>query len=246
MHFSRLQKQFFASMAHSQDFLVLFDHLPGVFFLAKDAEGRFIAANNATMQRLGASDPTKFIGTTDEDYVPDELVKSFRDDDRRVIKTGKPLLNRLEAWLGEQRELQWFLTTKLPIKGKNGRNIGVMAVIRRYETDRAQHSIKEAADAVAYLKANPLHLLTTAALAKAVGTSERNLHRKLQQAMGVTPYELMLRIRIQAAAQKLVSTSDTISDIGLNHGFCDQSAFTKHFRQRTGMTPRQFRLRHQG
>lgn len=246
MQFSRLQKQFFASMAHSQDFLVLFDHLPGVFFLAKDAEGRFIAANKATIQRLGANDPSKFIGTTDEDYVPDELVKSFRDDDRRVIKTGKPLLNRLEAWLGEQRELQWFLTTKLPIKGKNGRNIGVMAVIRRYEADRAQHSIKEAADAVAYLKANPQRSFTTAALAKAIGTSERNLHRKLQQAMGLTPYELMLRIRVQAAAQKLVSTSDTISDIALNHGFCDQSAFTKNFRHRTGMTPRQFRLRYQG
>jgi AraC-like DNA-binding protein len=246
MQFSLFQKRFFASMAHSQEMLVLFDHLPGVFFLAKDAEGRFIAANNATMQRLGAIDPSKFIGTTDEDYVPDELVKSFRDDDRQVIKTGKPLLNRLEAWLGEQRELQWFLTTKLPIKGRNGRNIGVMAVIRRYEADRTQHSIKEAADAVAYLKANPQRLLTTAALAKAVGTSERNLHRKIQLAMGLTPYELMLRIRIQASAQKLVSTSDTLSEVALSHGFCDQSAFTKHFRQRTGMTPRQFRLRHQG
>jgi AraC-like DNA-binding protein len=246
MRFNRLQNLFFASMGHSQEFLALFEHLPGVFFFAKDAEGRFIAANNATMQRLGVMDPSKFIGTTDEDYVPDELVKDFRDDDRQVMKTGKPLLNQLEAWLDEQRELQWFLTTKLPIKGKNGRNIGVMAVIRRYEADREQYSIKEAADAVALLKANPQHVLTTGALAKAVGTSERTLHRKIYQAMGLTPYELILRIRIRAAAQKLVSTNDTISEIALNHGFCDQSAFTKHFRQRTGVTPRQFRLRHQG
>lgn len=246
MDFSPFQKRFFTHMAHPQEFLALFEHLPGVFFLAKDAEGRFIAANTATLQRLGAPDPAKFIGTSDANYVPEDLVKSFRDDDRQVIRTGKPLINRLEAWLGEQRELQWFLTTKLPIKGRRGRNIGVMAVIRRYEAERTHHNIQEAADAVAYLKAHPHRMLTTAALARAVGTSERNLHRKLQQALGLTPHELMLRIRIQAAAQRLVSSSDSLSDIALNHGFCDQSAFTRHFRQRTGLTPRQFRLRHQG
>ncbi|MBE2285988.1 MAG: AraC family transcriptional regulator [Prosthecobacter sp.] len=28
--------------------------------------------------------------------------------------------------------------------------------------------------------------------------------------------------------------------------FCDQSAFTQQFRKRTGMTPKEFRRRHQG
>ena len=245
MNALKFKEDFFAKMNQAWDLLELFDHLPGVFFVIKDIEGRFVAANTATMQRLGAIDVEHFIGDTDASYLPEELIKTYREDDRVVIETGKPLLNRLEAWLGDQRELEWFLTTKLPIRGNDGRIIGVMALIRRYEADHAHHYIKEVADAVAYLKSNPHRLFTTAALAREVGISERSLQRKLLLATGLTPQELMLRIRIQAAANRLVSSSDTLSDIALKHGFCDQSAFTKNFRRQTGMTPRQFRVQHQ-
>lgn len=56
----------------------------------------------------------------------------------------------------------------------------------------------------------------------------------------------MLRLRIQSAAEALVKTAAGISEIAIDHGFCDQSAFTQQFRKRTGMTPRQFRLRNRG
>lgn len=38
---------------------------------------------------------------------------------------------------------------------------------------------------------------------------------------------------------------DWFRKIAIEHGFCDQSAFTQQFRRRTGMTPRAFRKRHQ-
>ena len=40
-----IQSDFFASMADPQGFRALFEHLPGVFFFVKDAEGRMIAAS---------------------------------------------------------------------------------------------------------------------------------------------------------------------------------------------------------
>jgi AraC-like DNA-binding protein len=238
------QKHFFAQMPDPQGCLALFDHLPGVFFLAKDAEGRFVTLNTAARGRLGVRHSHEAIGKTDADFLPNELAQNFRNDDLKVIRSGKPLIDRLEVWFDEQGLPQWFITTKLPIKGRNGRCIGVMAVIRRYEEQRSHHHIREAAAAVAYLRANVSRVRTFAQLAKAVGASERNLHRKLQQAFGITPYELMLRMRIEAAAEALTSTNAPLSDIAMDHGFCDQSAFTKHFRQRTGLTPRQFRMRH--
>ena len=238
------QKQFYARMAEPQGFTRLFDHLPGVFFLVKDAEGRFITANAATRERLGVRSERAFVGTTDADYVPGELVKDFREDDLRVIRSGKPLLNRLEAWLDEQGQLQWFLTTKLPIKGNDGTCIGIMAVIRRHDEKRSHHMTQEVANAVAYLRANLSQVKTAAELAKAAGASERNFHRKLQQTLGITPYELMLRVRIEAAAEALATSHASLADIAIDHGFCDQSAFTRYFRQRTGQTPKQFRRRH--
>ncbi|MBB5031614.1 helix-turn-helix domain-containing protein [Prosthecobacter vanneervenii] len=240
------QKQFYARMAEPQSLAAVLDHLPGVFFLVKDTEGRFVTANAATRERLGARSESTFVGTTDADYVPLELVKDFREDDLRVIRSGKPMLNRMEAWLDEQGQLQWFVTTKLPLKGKNGRCIGVMAVIRQHDERRSHHFTGEIAETVACLRANLHKIKTAAQLARAAGTSERSLRRRLQQMLGITPYELMLRIRIEAAAKALASSTASIGDIALDHGFCDQSSFTRHFRERTGQTPRQFRLRHRG
>lgn len=74
----------------------------------------------------------------------------------------------------------------------------------------------------------------------------RTLYRKIHQSLGVTPYELMLRIRIESAAEALIQTKDKVIDIARAHAFCDQSAFTQHFRKRVGMPPKQFRLRHLG
>jgi AraC-like DNA-binding protein len=246
MQASSLRKRFFSQMADPGALAQVFDDLPGIYFLVKDAMGRFIAANTATRERLGARDAGRFIGTTDADYLSDDIVKNFRDDDAAVMRSGKPLMNRLEAWNDEQGRLQWFLTNKFPVLGKNGQCIGVMAVIRRYEEQRPHPTAKEAAQVVAYARAHVHRSLTTADLARAVGISERNLHRKLRQAMGVTPHELVLRVRIEAAGEQLATSDVPIAKVAVDHGFCDQSAFTKHFRARTGLTPRAFRRRHQG
>jgi AraC-like DNA-binding protein len=55
----------------------------------------------------------------------------------------------------------------------------------------------------------------------------------------------MLRMRVQGAAEALARTGSPIGQIAVDYGFCDQSAFTQQFCRRTGMTPREFRKRHQ-
>lgn len=241
-----LSRKFLASISEKSHIFALFEHLPGVFFLVKDAQGRFMGGNRALRERLGAPDPDDFLGKTDADFVPDHLVRAFQDDDALVLRTGRPIVNRLESWLDEQRQLQWFLTSKLPVFGRNGRPTGVMAVIRRQEGGRSSPITGVAAAAVAHVRAHLREPLSTRAIAKAVGVSERNLHRKLVGALGFTPHELVLRERTEAAARRLADSADPIADIAAEQGFCDQSAFTKHFRLRTGLTPRRFRIRHQG
>ncbi|TDU81748.1 PAS domain S-box-containing protein [Prosthecobacter fusiformis] len=241
---TRLQADFFSRMSDPQAMRSMFDHLPGVFFFVKDVEGRMITANAAKLERLGLKQESEIVGKTDDDFFPPDVALAFRQDDQEIIRTGRPVVNRLELWLDEQRELNWFLTTKLPIQGKVGDIIGVMGMSRRHDEPAAQHRVREVAAAVTYLHANMSQSLSAVDLARAIGVSERQLHRKLRETLGTTPHELMLRIRIQSAAEALTHAGDTIADIALNHGFCDQSAFTQQFRKRTGMTPRQFRQRH--
>ncbi|HSI62980.1 MAG TPA: helix-turn-helix transcriptional regulator, partial [Candidatus Saccharimonadia bacterium] len=161
-------------------------------------------------------------------------------------RSGKPLINRLEVWYDEQRNLDWFLTTKLPVLDKKGKVIGVMGITRRDEDRMRHHDVREVTAAVQHARKNCDKNVSTAELARAAGVSERHLHRKLRDTLGLTPHELMLRTRIQSPAEALAKTSVSIIEIAISHGFCDQSAFTQQFRKRTGVTPKQFRLRNQG
>lgn len=239
-----LQADFFARMADPQGVREVFEHLPGVFFFVKDDQGRHIAANSATFDRFGIKDESELVGTTDERWFPPEVAKGFLRDDLQVIRTGKPLINRLELWYDEQRKFEWFLCNKLPVRDRQGKVIGVMGVTRRDEKRMMHQEIQEAARAVNYLRKNVHRNVTVADLAQAVRLSERQLHRKLRTALGITPHELMLRTRIQSAAEALAKTSAPISQIALDHGFCDHSAFTQQFRKRTGLSPKNFRKRH--
>lgn len=240
----KLQTDFFSRMADPQAMRTMFDHLPGVFFFVKDVEGRMITANAAKLERLGLKHDSEIVGATDDDFFPPDVAVAFRKDDQEIIRTGRPVVNRLELWLDEQRVLNWFMTTKLPILGKGGKIIGIMGLSRRYDEQATRHNAREATAAVSYLKEHLHERLRAADLAQAAGVSERQLHRKLREALGTSPHELMVRMRIQAAAEALTNSGDSLADIALNHGFCDQSAFTQQFRKRTGMTPRQFRQRH--
>ncbi|MCB1208638.1 MAG: helix-turn-helix domain-containing protein, partial [Verrucomicrobiales bacterium] len=243
MALSRLQAEFFSQIADPQGVRVIFEHMPGVFFFMKDAQGRHIAANTATFERFGIKSEQELVGALDEKFFPLEVAKAYREDDLKVMRSGKPLINRLEVWYDEQRNLNWFICTKLPVLDKRGKVIGVMGITRRDEDRLRQHDVREVTAAVQFARANSHRVVTAAELARAAGVSERHLHRKLRAALGLSPYELLLRSRIQSAAEALAKTSTTLIDIALDHGFCDQSAFTQQFRKRTGMTPREFRKR---
>jgi AraC-like DNA-binding protein len=241
-----IQSAFFASMTDPQAFRLMFDQLPNVFFFVKDRESRLIAASEPMWIRLGLEGEADVIGRLDEDFYPEQAAKAYRADDALVFRTGKPLINRLEVWYDEQRTLTWFLTTKVPLRGKNGKIIGLMGFTRRDEGRNRHQPSSEVTLIVSHIQKNISRILSTAELARECSLSERTLYRKIHQALGVTPYELMLRIRIESAAEALIQTTDKVIDIAQAHAFCDQSAFTQHFRKRIGLTPKQFRMRHQG
>ncbi len=241
---NKKQSEFFAQMGDPLVFRSMFDHLSDVFFFAKDRESRLMAASRPILTRLGVQREAEVIGTLDEAFFPSAIASSFRDDDQFVFRTGTTLSDRLEVWYDEQHNLDWFLTTKVPLRDQHGTVFGLMGVTRRAEVCSSRSLSVEVATAVNFLEQNTDRILTTAEVAVVCGISERTLHRKVQESMGTTPYELMLQIRIRKAATALLQTSHSIGIIARSHGFCDQSTFTQHFRKRTGMTPKQFRQRH--
>jgi AraC-like DNA-binding protein len=241
-----LCRDFFASLANPSLIADIFNHLPDVFFFVKNRESLLVTGSQNLLERLGVKSTRDIAGRPDSDFFPEHVVKAFHADDQHVLRTGKPLINRLEIWYDEQRTLNWFLTTKLPLRGKDGKVVGLMGITRRDANRNTYEAESGIATITAYVRKHGDRILSTAQLARACGVSERTLFRKVRQSLGITPYELMLRIRVQKTAEALIQTADSILNIAIDHGFCDQSTFTQHFRKRMGMTPKQFRMSHQG
>ena len=78
-------------------------------------------------------------------------------------------------------------------------------------------------------------------MAEAAAVSRSGLQRKLKQAMGVTPQDLLKEARIKQACRLLSETSKNISEIAYACGFSDPKYFSRSFKQSTGLSPTEYR-----
>ena len=77
-------------------------------------------------------------------------------------------------------------------------------------------------------------------LARELGMSRTNMHRKLKEITGFPPSELIRNIRLRKAAVLLINKADSVSQISLTVGFEDHSYFTKAFKKHFGVTPSEY------
>jgi len=228
----------------SGQLIQLFDQLGDVYFFIKDTEGKFIHANDALLRRLRLDSLSDIVGTTDHDRYPEALANRFAKDDRKIIKTGQALVNQIEVLFDELGDLDWYSTTKFPLRNDKGSIIGVMGIFRIYEGGkRLIDSYSDLAKSIEIVRSSESKTISVSELAHRSGISERQLHRRFQHTLGMTPQEFILRNRIQSAALALRETDKAISAIAIEHGFCDQSAFSKQFTRRIGKTPAVYRRR---
>jgi AraC family transcriptional regulator len=74
-----------------------------------------------------------------------------------------------------------------------------------------------------------------------VQRSEAHFSRSFKHTFGHSPHAFVIRRRVELAAQHMLQTDTTLSEIALQCGFVDQPHLCKHFRQLTGETPAAWR-----
>ncbi|MDP6903642.1 MAG: helix-turn-helix domain-containing protein [Verrucomicrobiota bacterium] len=240
-----IQRNFLARIGPGEPVRELFEHLPGVFFFAKDQNSRMMCASSTIYKRLGCNEELDVVGRQDSDFFPKQIADNFVRDDQKVFATGKPLLNRVEIWYNEQRMLDWFVTNKLPLKDESGNIIGLMGTVRSYEGSRKLLlPFSQISAAVEFIRTHHRERISVTDLAHHSGLSPRQLNRKFNDAFGMSAQDFLTKTRIQTASDALLNTALSIAEIAQKFGFCDQSAFTQAFRKHTGVTPLKFRKRY--
>ena len=95
--------------------------------------------------------------------------------------------------------------------------------------------------AARYISEHYAQNISTQDVADAVGFSPNYLSRKFRMAAGIGLHEYLVFVRLHHAAQELVSTTDSITEIALRCGFSDSNYFKDSFKKKYGVTPRYYR-----
>ena len=220
----------------------LFVHTPDTAFFIKDARGCYLAVNNSLLERHGLRDKSQMLGRRPCDICPGDFGRIPAEQDAYVLRTGRPIIERLELQWYLPHKPVWCLTTKLPMRGATGAVTGLIGISKDVRAPIAPQEIPPGvAAALARLETAYAGPLTPPGLAKVADLSSERFARIIKRIFGVTPIQLIAKTRIAAASRLLRETDRSIAEIALECGFYDHSAFTRAFRAVVGVTPTQFR-----
>jgi len=144
----------------------LIDNIPDPIY-AKDLDGRRTLANKAEVELLGSKSETEILGNDDFKFYPNEFAVNFTEDDQRVIQSGIPDLNREGFIIDAKGKKHWLLSSKLPLRDKEGKITGVMGIgrditVRKHAEDalKKNESFLKEAQAIAQLGTYTLDFIT--------------------------------------------------------------------------------------
>jgi PAS domain S-box-containing protein len=223
----------------------LLENLPdNIYFFVKDSQGRFMLSNRLFWEKMGLTRSDQIVGKTDYDFFWTLQAQAYLHDDAEVIQTGISQINKLEIIPTADGLVDWYRTTKIPIRSRDGRNVGLVGITHDLRSaNSALQPYRTMEPVIRHILehyAQPVHARDLAAVA---GMSLPRFTRRFKREFQVTPGRYLAMVRLNVACRLLASTRKSIADIALESGFYDHSFFTKQFVKYKGMTPKEFRTR---
>ena len=130
-------------------------------------------------------------------------------------------------------------------------NVLAVHLIRHYAGRPAPASAELSAlptravsQAVRFIHANYARELSLAEIGAAARLSSFHLTRIFKKAMGVSPHQYLVQVRVNSARALLRSGAgrQSLAEVAAAVGFSDQSHLTRQFKRVLGLTPKQVRL----
>lgn len=222
----------------------LFDLTADVAFFVKDAQGRYVAVNQSLLFRHGLRRHSEALGKRPVDICPGDLGRIPTEQDQRILRTHKPLVEHLELHWYRPGEPVWCLTTKLPLRDDSGRTTGIIGFSRDVRAPVQTGEIPLAfAKIIAEFEEDPAVECSPATLAERSRLTTAQFGKLTRRIFGLTPSQYIVKTRITLGSRLLRGTQLQVAEIAQRCGYHDQSAFTRAFRAATGLSPLRYRRR---
>jgi PAS domain S-box-containing protein len=159
----------------------LMNNLPDHIYF-KDLQSRFLRINKAQAQHLNLKDPAEALGKTDFDFFAEEHARPAFEDEQRIIRTGRPILDLEEKEVYPDGRVTWASTTKMPLRDPNGQIIGTFGITRDITAAKQQEIEQERL--ATELARRALQLQTAAEVSRAA-SSILDLNELIPQAVNL-------------------------------------------------------------
>ncbi|MEM6538788.1 MAG: AraC family transcriptional regulator [Pseudomonadota bacterium] len=220
----------------------LFDCLLDTVFFVKDAQGRYVLANNTLATRCRLKHHRELAGKLPSEVLGTALGAGYEAQDRNVILTGERITDRLELHLYPNRQTGWCLTNKFPLRDATGQIIGIAGVSKDLGTpDASAQDVNQIEMVLTYARQNLATPPTVDELAAQAGLTPYQLDRRIRRMFGLSTGQWLLKQRLDLAKAQLIETDNAIVEVAMDAGYSDQSAFSRQFLKTTGLTPTSFR-----
>jgi AraC-like DNA-binding protein len=220
----------------------LFDALPDVVFFLKDADGRYVVVNRTLADRCAGGDKARLLGCRPVDLFPAPLAASYVKQDELVLRTGRAVEGALELHLYPGGVTGWCLTTKLPLRDRAGRINGIAGISRDLNAPGEKaNGYPELASVLEHMRLHFDESLRIEELAAMAGFSVYQFEQRVRRLFQMSPLQLLHKLRLDEATRLLRETAISIGEIAIRTGWCDQSAFTRHFNRYAGIAPGRYR-----
>ena len=191
----------------------------------KDAASRFVIANNATARQIGLETSGDLIGKTDFELHPADSARKYLADERRIVETGRPLIDIEEYVIAPDGGKVWISTTKVPLRDDSGRVAGLVGISRDITGRKRAEALRDG-------QAQILEMIAMSApLTEVLDRLTRLIESQLD---GVCCSILLLdeaglRLHRGAAPNLPVSYTQAVDGlrIGPRAGSCGTAAFTR-------------------
>jgi PAS domain S-box-containing protein len=115
------------------------------FVYFKDRQSRYIALSTSLVTCLGCSSPLEVLGRSNFDFFSRENAQASFDDEQTIVRTGQPMLDKVEQKIFPDGRTIWLCMTKLPLRDNYGDIIGTFGVSRDITAARQLESDLEEA-----------------------------------------------------------------------------------------------------
>jgi LacI family transcriptional regulator len=183
--------------------------------------------------------------------VPDDIAILGVDNDDLVCELEYPQLSSIALSVEAAGYAAATLLDGLMTGNKSGRTweqvvVSPLYIVERQSTDVLATEDREVAAGLRFIRENVTMGIQVGDVAEAVSLSRRTLQQRFRRTLGRSIHDEIKRSRIDHMARLLVSTNRPIGEIARALQCTEVKNIARYFRQRTGLTPAQYRKKHSG